>query len=421
MSLVHGAALGAVRDRFPALRRTVNGVPAVFVDAPGGTQVPQAVIDAMAEYLRSNNANTGGRFATSRATDEVIEGARRAAGDFLNCDAGEVVFGPNTTTLAFALSRSFARTLRPGDEVIVTRLDHDANVAPWVAAAEDTGATVRWADVREGDCTLDLESLEAALSPRTRLVAFTLASNAVGTVTSAWDVVSLARAAGATVVADAVHLAPHRLIDARALDVDVLFCSPYKFFGPHLGVMYARRTLLESWTPYKVAPADNRAPDRWETGTKNHEALAGFRAAIDYLAAVGRQDDEVDRSPRRVELERAMGMIAEVEAALTRRFLEGAGSVEGLEIYGISDLQRAHERTPTFAVRLQGLTPQRLAEALGERGIFVWDGNYYALALMERLGLESSGGAVRIGFCHYNTIEEVDRVLDELRALSREA
>ena len=410
--------LSATRKSFPALDRRVAGRPAVFTDAPGGTQVAQTVIDAVASYLMHNNSNTGGLFPTSRETDEVIERARLAGADLLGCEPGEVVFGPNTTTLAFALSRSLSRRLRAGDEVVVTRLDHDANVAPWVAAAEEAGASVRWVDIVEPDCSIDLGSLEAALTARTRVVAFTLASNAVGTITAAADVVRVARATGATVIADAVHLAPHRSIDVRALNVDVLFCSPYKFFGPHLGVMYARREMLDTWTPYKVAPAHDGSPDRWETGTKNHEALAGLGATVDYLAGVGRTYGEVTGQDRRAEVVAGMQAVERAESALSRRFLEGAADVPGLRLWGIADPHKTRERTPTFAVRLGDLSPQEVAEALGDRGIFVWDGNYYALALMERLGLEGSGGAVRIGFCHYNTLDEVDRVLTELRALA---
>nr|MDQ3643029.1 aminotransferase class V-fold PLP-dependent enzyme [Actinomycetota bacterium] len=272
-----------LRKRFPALASRHGDV---FVDSPGGTQVPAEVIDAMASYLERNNANAGGAFATSAATDQVISGARRAAADLLGCSPDEVVFGPNMTTLSLSLSRSIARTLGPGDEVIVTRLDHDANIAPWLAAAEDRGAAVKWVDIDPSDCTLDLRSLEEALNPSTRVVAFTLASNATGTITDAGRVVELARTTSALVVADAVHFAPHRLIEVTSLNVDVLLCSPYKFFGPHLGVMFGRRSLLEKLEPYKVRPASDEVPHRFETGTLSHEALAGFTAAVDYLGGL---------------------------------------------------------------------------------------------------------------------------------------
>ncbi len=400
------------RKRFPALERTMEGLPCVLADAPAGTQVPDTVIEAMAEYLRRSNANSGGAFATSVETDETIASARGAAADLLGCDPGQVVFGPNMTTLNMAFSRAIARDLGPEDEIVVTMLDHDANIAPWLLAAEDTGATVRWADLREEDCTLDLETLERALGPRTRVVAVTLASNAVGSVTPLPEVVSMVRerTPGAILVGDAVHLAPHRPLDAGPLDV--VFCSPYKFFGPHLGIMVAKRELLERLSPYKVRPAPDESPDRWETGTQGHEALAGLTAAIGYLG--GLVDGE-----GRPGVVRAMEAIREYEAALSARFLEGIAQVPGVRLHGIADPARASERTPTFAVRVGEQHPRRTAEELGRRGVFVWDGNYYALAVMERLGLEASGGAVRIGFCHYHTEDEVDRVLDEVATVAR--
>lgn len=399
------------RKRFPALERTMDGLPCVFADAPAGTQVPDAVIDAMAEYLRRNNANVGGAFATSEETDETIASARASAADFLGREPGEIVFGPNMTTLSMALSRAVARELGPGDEVVVTMLDHDANIAPWLLAAEDTGAAVRWADLREEDCTLDLASLERALGPRTRVVAVTLASNAVGSVTPAEEVVGMVRerAPEAILVGDAVHLAPHRPLDAGPFDAVV--CSPYKFFGPHLGIMAARRDLLESVRPYKVRPAPDAPPDSWETGTQSHEALAGLTAAIEYLRSL------VDGEGRPGVVS-AMEAIREHEAGLSARFLEGVARVAGVRLHGIADPARAPERTPTFAIRVRDQHPRRTAEELGRRGVFVWDGNYYALAVMERLSLEDSGGAVRIGFCHYHTEDEVDRVVDEVATVA---
>jgi cysteine desulfurase family protein (TIGR01976 family) len=405
--------LSPLRAAFSSLQRAVSGAPCVFADAPGGTQVPDEVVDAIAGYLRRSNANSGGAFATSAETDALIAAARRSGAVLLGCDPGEIVFGPNMTSLAFSLSRSLARELAPGDEVVVTRLDHEANVAPWVLAAQDAGATVRWVDIDDSDCTIDLTSLDAALSEATRVVAFTLASNAVGTVTAAGEIVRRAREIGALVVADAVHLAPHRSIDVRALDVDLLFCSPYKFFGPHMGVMFGRRALLDRLAPYKVRPALDESPDCWETGTKNHEALAGFVATIDYLARIGG-----DAGDRRACLVAGMDAIRRAETRLSLAFLEGLGSLEGARLYGISDPERVDERTPTFALRLGEHHPRALAEELGRRGIFTWDGNYYALALMERVGLEDRGGALRIGFCHINTVEEVDRVVKELARLS---
>jgi cysteine desulfurase family protein (TIGR01976 family) len=414
--------LSVVRDRFPALARTVDGRPCVFADAPGGTQVPRSVIDATVAYLERHNANVGGAFVTSVESDEVIEEARTAAAALLGCDADEVVFGPNMTTLNFHLSHSIARTLRPGDEVVVTHLDHDANISPWLLAARDSGAAVRWVDVRPGGATLDLDSLAAALGPKTRLVAFTLASNALGTVTPAAEIVASIRTRSpeAIVVADGVHFAPHRSMDVRALNVDVLFCSAYKFFGPHLGLMFARRDRLAAWKPYRVRPSSPEAPDSWETGTKDHEGLAGLVAAVEYLAGLGELDDPAPAErPLRDRLTAGMAAVERHEAVLSERFLVGLAGLHDVRLFGVADPGRIAERAPTFAFRVGDLHPRGVAEELGRQGIFVWDGNYYALAVMERLGLEDSGGAVRAGFCHYHSVAEVDRVLDALSRLGR--
>lgn len=409
-----------VRRRFPALGRFVGAQPALFADAPGGTQVPGSVIEAMARYLRASNANTGGAFATSVETDELVTSARLAAADLIGGAPDEVAFGANMTTLAFGLSRALARTLRPGDELVLTALDHDANISPWLVAARDRGATVRWVDVREDDCTLDLDSLDAAVGERTRLVAFTLAANAVGTVTPAEEIVARVRAASprALVAADAVHFAQHRLVDVRALGVDVLFCSAYKVFGPHVGLMWARPDALADLDPDRVRPSPDEAPCRWETGTLNHEGLAGFVAAVDYLAELGARHGRADGASRRRAVEAAFDVIGEHEADLARRFIADLGGIEGLRLFGIQRPDRVAERTPTFALRVGDRSPREVAAALAGRGIFVWDGNYFALAIMERLRLEASGGAVRVGFCHYHTLDEVDRVAEELRRLT---
>lgn len=407
-----------VRSRFPALDRELDGRPVVFADAPGGSQVPEAVIGAMASYLRSSNANALGAFATSAETDRLVDEAHRAAADLLGADPDEVVFGPNATSLLLAVSRSIARTLAPGDEVVVTRLDHDANIRPWILAATDAGATVRWADLRDEDVTLDLDSLDGLLTDRTRIVAFTLASNAVGSLTPAQGLVRRIRQrTGAIVVCDAVHHAQHRAIDVREIGCDLLVCSPYKIFGPHLGILFGRRELLESWTPYKLRAASDDLPYRWETGTMNHEGYAGFVAAVDYLAGIARPDG--DRAPpsRRARIADGYRSIGPHEAGLSRRFLEGLASLPHVRLYGIADVARIAERTPTFAVRVGDQHPFETAKVLGERGVFVWDGHYYAIELMDRLGLQETGGAVRIGFCHYNTVDEVDRVLEELGSL----
>jgi cysteine desulfurase family protein (TIGR01976 family) len=406
--------LAGIRSRFPALAREIDGRPAVFVDAPGGSQVPDPVIEAMAGYLRRSNANAHGAFATSQETDDVIADAHRAAADLLNADADEVVFGPNATTLLFAISRSVARTLGDRDEVVVTRLDHDANVRPWVLAAQDAGATVRWVDIREDDATLDLASFEAALSERTKIVAFTLASNAVGTITPAAELTRLVRERTPAIVAcDGVHLAQHRRIDVRAIGADLVVCSPYKIFGPHLGILFGRREVLSSLRPYKVRPAEDALPFAFETGTQNHEGFAGWIAAVEYLAGLGRSGGR--RAAVAGAFERA---IVPHEASLSERFLDGIRGIARVRLYGIADPGRVSERTPTFAIRVGEQPPSETAKTLAERGIFVWDGNYYALEIMERLRLQDSGGAVRIGFCHYNTSDEVDRVLGELATLA---
>lgn len=411
--------LSSVRSRFPALSRELGGRPVVFVDAPGGSHVPDTVIEAMAAYLRTSNANSHGAFATSQETDRLIAEAHRAAADLLNADPDEVVFGPNTTTLLLAFSRSVARTLEPGDEVVVTRFDHDANVRPWVLAAEDAGATVRWADLREEDVTLDEDSLLAACSERTRVVAFSLASNAVGSIPPAAELVReiRERAPRALVCLDGVHLAQHRAIDVRALGGDLVACSPYKIFGPHLGIAFGRREVLGSLRPYKLRPASDELPDRWETGTQSHEAMAGFVAAVEYLASIGHGAGWSVPGRRAAVAGAFDNVVQPYEANLSRRFLDGLSRLPDVRLFGIADPARVGERTPTFAVRVGDQHPLETAKALAAHGIYVWDGHYYAIELMERLGLLETGGAVRIGFCHYNTPEEVDRVLEALAEL----
>ena len=406
--------VGSIRARFPALARTgEDGRPFVWVDAPGGSQVPESVIEAVAGRYRRGLSNTHGGFPTSEETDAVIAEARRTAADLTGADPGEIVFGPNATTLLLHLSRSFAKTLRPGDEIVLTRLDHDANVRPWALAAADAGATVRWVDVDERDVTLDLASFDDALTERTKLVAFTLASNAVGTIPPAAELVRRAKSVGALVALDGVHFAQHRLMDLHGLGADILACSPYKFFGPHLGVVAARRELLESWVPYKLVPASDEAPERWETGTQNHEGLAGLTAAGEYLAGLA-----ADRGSRRDRLASAYEAIAEHERDLAGQFLEGLSTLPHVRLWGIDDPDRLGERTPTFAVRVGSQHPAETAKALAALGIFVWDGDYYAREVMTRLGLLETGGAVRIGFCHYHTADEVDRLLEALASLT---
>ncbi|HEX5938034.1 MAG TPA: cysteine desulfurase-like protein [Actinomycetota bacterium] len=402
--------LEAIRVRFPALARTdPEGRPFVFADAPGGSQVPDSVIEAVAGHYGRGMSNTHGAFPTSEETDATIAEARRAAADMMGADPGEIVFGPNATTLLLHLSRSFGTTLRPGDEIVLTRLDHDANVRPWALAAADAGATVRWVDVDDRDVTLDMASFDEALSERTKLVAFTLASNAVGTIPSAADLVRRARSVGAIVAVDGVHFAQHRLLDLHGVGADVVACSSYKTFGPHLGMLAVRRELLETWGPYKLVPAPDDAPERWETGTQNHEGLAGLTAAVDYLASLGGE-----AGTRRERLVAGYEAIAAHERRLADRFLEGIAELADVRMWGIADPGRVTDRTPTFAIRVGDDPPAETAKRLAERGIFVWDGDYYAREIMVRLGLFDSGGAVRVGFCHYHSLAEVDRVVDAI-------
>ncbi|HEY4053224.1 MAG TPA: cysteine desulfurase-like protein [Terriglobales bacterium] len=410
-----------VRAQFPALSQKVNGYSAAFLDAPGGTQVPQSVIDAISNYLRTNNANTCGAYQTSRNTDQMLVHARSAMADFLGCDSDEIVFGPNMTTLTFAMSRAIGRELGPGDEILLTHLDHDANVSPW-RALEERGLKIQFADIREEDCTLNLEDLASKINSRTRLVAVGYASNAVGTINDVKTIVRLARDAGALTYIDAVHYSPHGRIDVRELDCDFLACSTYKFFGPHMGVLYGKREHLARFTPDKLRANTNAVPQRWEWGTLNHECIAGITACVDYLADLGRHSTDAKHSPeatRRQALETTYEFIRAHERNLSERMLRGLAGIPGLRLYGISDPASIDSRCPTFAVRIEGHTPLELATRLGERGIFTWDGNYYALNLTERLNVERDGGFLRIGLVHYNTGEEVERVLEELRIIAR--
>jgi len=403
-----------LRVEFPALAREQDGRPVVFLDGPGGTQVPGRVIDAVVGYYRETNANSHGAFATSIRTDEILAEAHAAVADLLGAGSpDEVKFGQNMTSLTFQLSRSIGRTLAPGDEVVISRLDHEANRGPWIAAAADAGAIVREVPVRLDDCTLDLAALDGLLGPRTRLVAVGPASNAVGTVNPVAEIVRRAHAAGALVFVDAVHYAPHGPIDVDALGADFLACSAYKFFGPHVGVLWGRVELLEALPAYKVRPAE----DRWETGTQDHEGIAGTLAAVEYLASVGDRFGDPDPGPattRRARLVAAMTAIEAYERTLSARLLGGLAGIPGLTVYGIGDPARAAERTPTVAIRLAGWTPVALASELARRGIYCWDGDFYATSLIEDLGVAARGGVVRLGMVHYTTADEVDRLLAEL-------
>ncbi len=404
-----------VRGQFPSLSQTVNGHPATFLDGPGGTQVPQRVIDAISDYLRRDNANTCGAYATSRHTDAMIAGARSAMADFLGCDADEVVFGPNMTSLTFAISRAIGRELGAGDEIVPTHLDHDANISPW-RALEERGVIIRMAEIHEDDCTLDMDDLVGKITDRTKLVAVGYASNAVGTINDVKEVIRLAHRRGAMAYIDAVHYAPHGAIDVRALDCDFLACSTYKFFGPHMGVLYGKREHLKRLQPYKVRANTNAIPNRWEWGTLNHECIAGIAACVDYLADLGRRVNS-SASSRRSAVLAAYDAIHRHERGLMESLMRGLLAIPGLKLYGISDPKRLDQRCPTFAVRIEGHSPLELATQLGERGFFTWDGNYYALNLTERLDVEKDGGFLRIGLAHYNTAEEVKRFVAALETI----
>lgn len=414
--------LQAIRARFPALARQVRGAPAVYLDGPGGSQTSDSVVRAVANCLISINANEGGAFVTSRQTSELLDQARAAAADFMGAATEEVVFGANTTTINFLLAHAVARTLAPGDEILVTEIDHDANVSPWLLVAADRGLTVRTAPIDRRDGTLDLGALEALISRRTRVVACTLASNALGSITDIQRVAGAAHAAGALAWVDGVHMAPHRRLDRAGTGVDVLLSSAYKYFGPHLGVAVVRADLARSLPADRVRPAPEvPAGHRFETGTLCHEAIAGFLAAVEYLESLGaRAGDGTHEAPadRRGRLDLAYERIAVHERALTRHTLERLRSIPGLRLYGIAEPERAGERTPTFCFNLAGRSPQAVSAALGERGLFTYHGNYYALGVMTALDLEASGGAVRAGYLHYTTPEEVDRFCDALATLS---
>ena len=411
--------VAAIRARFPALRREHEGRPVVFLDGPGGTQVPDPVIDAVTGYYRTMNANSGGSFVTSQASDAMANAAHAAVADLLGAAApDEVKFGYNMTTLTFHVSRAIAATFAAGDEIVVTTLDHEANVSPWRAVAADRGLAVRTVDIHPEDGTLDLEALDAALGPRTRLVAFGYASNALGTINPVEEIVRRAHAAGALTYVDAVHFAPHGSIDVRAVDTDFLVCSAYKWFGPHLGALYGKAEVLDRLPAYKVRPAH----DRYETGTPSFEAYAGTLAAVEYLRDLGRAygstTDGASSGEARGELVAAMRAISAYERTLAGRLLDGLHAIPGVRVWGISDPARIRDRTPTFAITLDGMSPADTAAQLGRAGIFTWDGDFYARALIERLGLFEQGGVLRLGLVHYSTAAEVDRTLEALAHLA---
>ena len=398
--------LNAIRSQFPALDRVVAGQPAAYLDGPGGTQVPRSVIAAMSGFLEAGGSNHDGFFVTSRESEAVADAARVAIADLINAASpDEIAFGQNMTSITLSVSRALGATWGPHDNVVVSRLDHDANVWPWVLAARDAGAEIRWLDFEpEAGCRLEADRVAAAIDQNTRLVAFTHASNAVGTIVDVGAVVEAARTVGALTFVDAVHFAPHGSIDVMATGCDFLVASAYKFFGPHTGVLYGRREVLDSTTAYRIRPAPDDPPGKWETGTQSFESLAGVTAAVDYLASLGVGDT------RRVRLVDAMRLVSDYEQGLSARFLAGLGEMPGVRLFGLGT---SEGRTPTFAIAVEGRDPHSVAAGLGEQGIFVWAGDYYAPEVMARLG-RADQGLVRIGFVHYNTAAEVDRVLAAL-------
>jgi cysteine desulfurase family protein (TIGR01976 family) len=396
-----------IRGQFPALS---SG--AIFFDNPGGTQVAQQTLKRMTDYLIHTNANHEGAFKTSRESDAIVDASRAAVADFLGAARPEeIIFGQNMTSLTLHMSRSLARTLKAGDEIVVTRLDHDANIAPWLLIAEDRGCTVRWVEFDPEDCTWSSDALKRQITDKTKIVAIGYASNAVGTINPVAEAIQIAHAAGALVYVDAVQYAPHGPIDVQAIDCDFLACSAYKFFGPHTGILYGKYHLLEELKAYKVRPAHNEPPHKFETGTQSFESIAGVQGALEYFESLG------EGATRRQRLVSALTALKEYEKSLSRALIEGLSSIKGLHIWGITDLDQLDRRVPTVSFTLDGWHPREVAVELDKRGIYVWDGNYYALAVTERLGLEDKGGMVRVGAAHYNTLEEIGKLVNAVKAL----
>ena len=414
--------ISQIRAQFPALQRN-----AIFLDNPAGTQVAQQTLHRINQYLVEMNANHDGAFATSRDSDALLHEARAACADFYNASRPEeIVFGPNMTSLTLNLSRSLARWLNPGDEIVVTRLDHDANITPWTLITEDRGCTVRWVDFDVEDGTLRLDTLESALENKPKIVAVGYASNALGTINPVKKITQMAHAAGSLVFIDAVQYAPHGPIDVKDLDCDFLVSSAYKYFSTHVGVLYGRYQLLDELKAYKVRPASNLPPGKFETGTQNHEGIAGVLGAMEYLEWIGETFGQAylekygDRfSGRRLRLKQAMASIRAYEYEISRTLLDVLSNISGTRIFGLSDPRKLEARVPTYAIRVDGIHPRQIAEKLDQENIYVWDGNYYALAVTERLGVEKSGGMVRIGPVHYNTPEEIYRLGEVLEKITK--
>ena len=414
--------LSAIRQQFPSLDR-----PAVFFDNPGGTQIARHSLDRINRYLLECNANHEGAFATSQQSDAILHEAHAAMGDFLNASSpDEIVFGQNMTTLTLHISRSLAQTLNPGDEIVVTRMDHDANISPWMLVAEDRGCKLTWVDFDVEDYTLKMDEFEKALERKPKIVAFGYASNATGTINPVRKLTKMAKEVGALVYIDAVQYAPHGPIDVQAIGCDFLVCSAYKFFGPHVGILYGKLELLEDLKAYKVRPAPNNPPGKWMTGTQNHEGIAGVLGALEHFEWLAGQFAESQKlsfaedglTSRRLNLVAAMTAVRAYEFELSRALIEAIQAVPGTHIHGITDTKRLDERVPTVSFTLAGRHPREIAEALGREGFYVWDGNYYALAVTERLGIEASGGMVRVGAAHYNTVDEVARFGEALKKIA---
>ena len=408
--------IAAVRARFPSMILTDDGMPRVYFDNPAGTQVPQSVVDAVSDCLIRTNANLGGFFSTTRLAVEVVDAAHEAMRDFLNAhDAGEIIFGQNATSLNFSISRSLGREFAAGDEIIVSRMDHEANVSPWLMMAEDHGLTVRWWDWNIDTFEFDLAELAALINPRTRLIAVTHASNVIGSLTDIPGVVALAKPAGALVYVDAVQTAPHIPIDVQALGCDFLVCSAYKFYGPHQGILWGKREHLERLVAYRVRPAGDELPHKFETGTLSRECMAGTTAAVEHFAWLGRTMGDPAGPGRRKAIEAGYCALKGHEDALVRRLLDGLATLPDVRVLGIADQARLQRRVPTASFLRESVPPATIAQALAAQNIIVWSGNNYAVEAYRKLGREHEGG-VRVGFAQYNTAAEVDRLLDHLHA-----
>ena len=411
----------AIRARFPSLTIKDNNINRIYLDNPGGTQVCKTSLDKIQDYLINNNANRGGFFRTSIDTESILLEARRAMSDFLHADSErEIVFGQNMTSLTFAIARSLAKWIQTEHEIVVTRLDHDGNISPWLQLADETGAKIRWIDFNPKDCTLDLDDFEKTITDKTKLVAIGYASNSVGTINPIKKIASMAHSVGALVFVDAVQYAPHAPIDVQELDADFLVCSPYKFFGPHQGVLWGKYELLDRLPPYKVRPAKNHPPHKFETGTQSHEGQAGTLGALEHIEWIGRQFGHRHASQfpkltnRCLHMHCGMAAIKTYEQKLSTHLIEGLQKISEVRIYGITEIQQLDKRVPTVSFTLKGYDPRHIAQIMGDKNIFVWDGHNYAIETMSQLGLEKTGGMIRVGPAHYNTIEELDQLLEVL-------